>query len=494
MSALDPLLPRVAIAPRRSGDLLGSVAGLAKIADMGVVVGSGLLAYAMRVGRPAWPEAPRYADALLAAAALTLLVFGRLSLYRQRPHLAATMVAGRVLTGWAIVLSVLMSIGFLSATGAGFSRLWFLYWAGCGGAGLLCVRSAMKGALAWLHRHGIGRRRIALLGPPERSDALVASVQQHPCAGVELVQVPSELALGGTAAVLLAGSSARRRSVGDMADARRGPTSLQHRATGCLLRGRLLDSGPVRISPGGVLPGGDDRPADGGIVCAPADGPVARAEGGDRACAGLRHRASERTAHAGPGRGRQALRSWTGVIPADTAGLGWPPVRIVEVPQHAGPRCGDRRTADQPRGSTSHALRRLPATHQPGRIAAIPQRASGAHGHRRAAPACAGAQRSISGIGAELPATPAGQAGHHRLGAGQWPARRDRYAGKDAQPRSTRSRLHPALVALAGYEHHRADLRDRAVRPRRLLNSDPEVPCTSLMSSVPARKSSSWHR
>lgn len=199
MSALDPLLPRVAIAPRRSGDLLGSVAGLAKIADMGVVVGSGLLAYAMRVGRPAWPEAPRYADALLAAAALTLLVFGRLSLYRQRPHLAATMVAGRVLTGWAIVLSVLMSIGFLSATGAGFSRLWFLYWAGCGGAGLLCVRSAMKGALAWLHRHGIGRRRIALLGPPERSDALVASVQQHPCAGVELVQVPSELALGGTA-------------------------------------------------------------------------------------------------------------------------------------------------------------------------------------------------------------------------------------------------------------------------------------------------------
>ncbi|WP_446644023.1 hypothetical protein ACSAMZ_00225 [Xanthomonas citri pv. bilvae] len=56
MSALDPLLPRVAIAPRRSGDLLGSVAGLAKIADMGVVVGSGLLAYAMRVGRPAWPE------------------------------------------------------------------------------------------------------------------------------------------------------------------------------------------------------------------------------------------------------------------------------------------------------------------------------------------------------------------------------------------------------------------------------------------------------
>ncbi|EKQ60372.1 UDP-glucose lipid carrier transferase [Xanthomonas citri pv. malvacearum str. GSPB2388] len=199
MSALDPLLPRVAIAPRRSGDLLGSVAGLAKIANMGVVVGSGLLAYAMRVGRPAWPEAPRYAYALLAAAALTLLVFGRLSLYRQRPHLAATMVAGRVLTGWAIVLSVLMSIGFLSATGAGFSRLWFLYWAGCGGAGLLCVRSAMKGALAWLHRHDIGRRRIALLGPPERSDALVASVQQHPCAGVELVQVPSELALGGTA-------------------------------------------------------------------------------------------------------------------------------------------------------------------------------------------------------------------------------------------------------------------------------------------------------
>ncbi|KLD72177.1 undecaprenyl-phosphate glucose phosphotransferase [Xanthomonas pisi] len=199
MSSLDPLLPRVAIAPRRSGDLLGSVAGLAKIADMGVVVGTGLLAYSMRVGQPALPHAPRYTYALLAAAALTLLVFGRLSLYRQRPHLAPTMVAGRVLTGWAIVLSVLMSIGFLSATGATFSRLWFLYWAGCGGAGLLCVRHAMRGALAWLYRHDIGRRRIALLGPSERTAALATRIQRQPGSGIDVLQVPSDLALGGTA-------------------------------------------------------------------------------------------------------------------------------------------------------------------------------------------------------------------------------------------------------------------------------------------------------
>ncbi|PPT99690.1 undecaprenyl-phosphate glucose phosphotransferase [Xanthomonas arboricola] len=199
MSSLDPLLPRVALVPRRSGDLLGSVPSLVKVADMGVVVGSGLFAYAMRVGQPALPEAPRYTYALLAAAALTLLVFGRLSLYRQGPHVALTMVAGRVLTGWAIVLSTLMSIGFLSATGAGFSRLWFLYWAGCGGAGLLCVRYAMKGALAWLHSHEIGRRRIALLGPPECSDILAKSIQRQPCPGIELLQVPMDLALGGTA-------------------------------------------------------------------------------------------------------------------------------------------------------------------------------------------------------------------------------------------------------------------------------------------------------
>lgn len=123
MSSLDPLLPRAAAAPRLSNDLLGSVAALVKVADMVVVAGSGLLAYALRVDQLALPEAPRYTYALLAAAALTLLVFGRLSLYRQGPQLAPTMVAGRVLTGWAIVLSVLMSISFLSATGAAFSRL-----------------------------------------------------------------------------------------------------------------------------------------------------------------------------------------------------------------------------------------------------------------------------------------------------------------------------------------------------------------------------------
>lgn len=166
---------------------------------MGVVVGTGLFAYAMRVGQPALPQAPRYTYALLAAAALTLLVFGRLSLYRQGPQLAPTMVAGRVLTGWAIVLSVLMSISFLSATGAAFSRLWFLYWAGCGGIGLLGVRQAMKGALAWLYRHNIGRRRIALLGPPERTAELVTRIQQQPCSGIELLQVPSDLALGSMA-------------------------------------------------------------------------------------------------------------------------------------------------------------------------------------------------------------------------------------------------------------------------------------------------------
>ncbi|WP_238319388.1 undecaprenyl-phosphate glucose phosphotransferase, partial [Xanthomonas maliensis] len=171
---------------------------MTKAIDGVMVVGSGLLAYASWVGQPMLPQAPHYGYALLAAAALTWGVFARLSLYRQRHRSAATSVTGRVLTGWAIVLGALMAIGALSDSAGDVSRRWLLYWAGYGGLGLVAARRALEATLAWLYRHDIGRRRVALLGPSDRNGELTKRLQQQPWSGIDLVEMPAECAAGDT--------------------------------------------------------------------------------------------------------------------------------------------------------------------------------------------------------------------------------------------------------------------------------------------------------
>ena len=83
--------------------------------------------------------------------------------------------------------------------------------------------------------------------------------------------------------------------------------------------------------------------------------------------------------------------------------------------------------------SARHAARRLPAQMEYRRAAAAHQRAQGRHVAGRPAPARALAQPRIRAEDRALCAAPQRAAGHHRLGAGQRPARRDRHRRQDAR-------------------------------------------------------------
>ncbi len=63
--------------------------------------------------------------------------------------------------------------------------------------------------------------------------------------------------------------------------------------------------------------------------------------------------------------------------------------------------------------------------------------------------------------------------GHHRLGAGQRPARRDRHDREDAGARRIRSRIPAQLVARAGPADHRAHAQSRSVRSQGVLSFPP---------------------
>ncbi|MFC6840824.1 undecaprenyl-phosphate glucose phosphotransferase [Xanthomonas theicola] len=128
-------------------------------------------------------------------------MFSQLALYRSWRLALPAMMLGRLLLGWSVVLGVLASLSFLSKTGPSFSRLWFAYWAGFGVLGLVGVRLAMDRLLRWLHRHGVGTRRIVLLGPPERVEQVGMRIRQGPWSGLELVPVPAAIRGGDIAAL-----------------------------------------------------------------------------------------------------------------------------------------------------------------------------------------------------------------------------------------------------------------------------------------------------
>ncbi len=183
------------------GDGMALATVMLKVADAFVVLGSGLLAYVLRTGRAELPDTSQYLYALLASVLLTLLVFVQLALYRSWRLAMPTMMAGRVLLGWSVVLGVLASLSFLSKTGPSFSRLWFLYWAGLGACGLIGVRLATDRVLRWLHHRGMGTRRIAVLGPSERVAQVAERVRNGPWSGLEMVAVPAAINAGDLAAL-----------------------------------------------------------------------------------------------------------------------------------------------------------------------------------------------------------------------------------------------------------------------------------------------------
>ena len=114
-------------------------------------------------------------------------------------------------------------------------------------------------------------------------------------------------------------------------------------------------------------------------------------------------------------------------VPAGALRLRQPGVSHLQVPHHAArsdvradateeassDRAGDARRS---RGDPGRAL---PAALEPRRAAATPQCAERNHVAGRAAAACGRSQRGLCADDPRLFRAPSGQAGHHRLGAGQ---------------------------------------------------------------------------
>ena len=157
----------------------------ARILDLLVVFGSGILAFLWRFGHLEMSD--RYELVLLVGTLLTGVTFTFFKLYESwrgrglLKHLWITTLA------WGTVVVILALLAFGTKTGAEFSRLWALIWAALAWSGLIVIRIAMRLVFNSFRRHGWNRRRIYVVGAGELGRNVARQLREAEWVGYDLV-------------------------------------------------------------------------------------------------------------------------------------------------------------------------------------------------------------------------------------------------------------------------------------------------------------------
>lgn len=147
--------------------------------DLLLVLSGGWLAYLLRTGHDNPVGDGHYPLALGLACLLTPVIFTKMAIYRDWRRGTPAVMLGRLLLAWCVTLGGLALAGFLSKTGAEFSRLWFGYWAIITFVGMVGSRLAGERLAAWLQRRGIGIRHVVLVGREDMIDGVSTSLAKE---------------------------------------------------------------------------------------------------------------------------------------------------------------------------------------------------------------------------------------------------------------------------------------------------------------------------
>ena len=150
---------------------------------------AGILAYLWRFGLAGFPMPPRYSLLILLGALLLLVIFNGLGVYRSWRGGNLANMFGRVLIGWAAVLTSLLVILFMLKVSDTYSRLWLSTWALLVGSSLLAGRFALYGLLRWLRLRGKNHKRVVMVGQSEVARELLRRVRSSGWTGFDVVAV-----------------------------------------------------------------------------------------------------------------------------------------------------------------------------------------------------------------------------------------------------------------------------------------------------------------
>jgi len=173
-------------------------AGMA-VADLLLVAGAWLAAYALRFHAPGMPEPPgseipafrQYALALPVILPVWFLLFRSRGLYRPQRVGSLADEAGRVLLATAFGVLVLVTIGFF-ARSYYYSRLVTLLFAGLSSGAVLGFRAVLRLSLRRIRRRGYNLRFVVVVGAGELAELVIERLQAHPEAGLRVVGVVSD--------------------------------------------------------------------------------------------------------------------------------------------------------------------------------------------------------------------------------------------------------------------------------------------------------------
>ena len=157
----------------------------ARILDLCVVIGGGLLAHYLRFGNFRLPEF--YELALVLAALLSAIVLPLFKLYHSWRGKELWRQIWVTTLAWTAVALILVLLAFGFKSGALYSRYWAITWALLVWGGLVLVRIGIRLLFNVMRERGWNHRHIYIMGAGELGRNVARQLREAPWVGYDLV-------------------------------------------------------------------------------------------------------------------------------------------------------------------------------------------------------------------------------------------------------------------------------------------------------------------
>lgn len=154
---------------------------LARLFDVAMIVAGALVASQIRFDDVS--QRSFYLAFVAFAAAFSLAVFPALGVYESWRGRSKSALAGQVALSWLIVQACAMVLMFSLHRIDFVSRLWFAYWTGMAGAGMIAGRMVTHTVLGRVRNAGLNLKQVAVAGCGDHCDEIVRKIDLAPAAG-----------------------------------------------------------------------------------------------------------------------------------------------------------------------------------------------------------------------------------------------------------------------------------------------------------------------
>ena len=157
----------------------------ARILDIGIVVGGGLLAHYIRFGHLRLYD--YYEVALVIGALLSAIILPLFKLYHSWRGKELWRQIWKTSLAWVTVALILMLLAFGFKSGALYSRYWAIAWLLVVWGGLILVRIAVRLLFNFMRERGWNHRHIYIMGAGDLGRNVARQLREAPWVGYDLV-------------------------------------------------------------------------------------------------------------------------------------------------------------------------------------------------------------------------------------------------------------------------------------------------------------------